>query len=92
MALIQLNEAYNYCSCTQTETNPLTAVYGMNLQNMNCPVNACNEFLQNCEGKDLKDLMHAEVIEPLIVFESNEEYLNETLESQVNPRTLKKLA
>jgi rubrerythrin len=91
MALIQLNEAYNYYSCAQTETNErIRRIWEEFTKHEIAHVNACNELLQKYEGKDLKDLMRAEVIEPLIVFESNKDYVNKVLESQVNLRPYNK--
>jgi len=87
MTLMQLTEAYNYYCCAQTEPNErLRSIWEMFTAHEMEHVNMCSELLERYEGKDLKQLMKADVIEPLIVFEPNKEYVNKVLESQVNLR------
>jgi rubrerythrin len=87
MTLIQLTEAYNYYSCAQTEPNQrLRAIWEQLTAHEIEHVNICSDLLERYEGKDLKQLMKADNIEPLIVFEPNKEYVNKILETQVNLR------
>ncbi len=85
--LIQLNEAYNYYSCLQTEPNQhIRSIWAEFLAHEIEHFNICNELLLKYEKKDIRDIVHAESIEPLIVFEPNKEYVNKVLETQVNLR------
>jgi rubrerythrin len=87
LTLLQLNEAYNYYSCAQTETDPrIRRIWEEFCAHEIEHVNICNELLQKQEGNDLRILMRAENIEPLIVFESNKAYVNKVLSEQVNLR------
>ncbi len=91
MTLMQLTEAYNYYSCAQTEPNDrLREIWEQFTAHELEHVNICTELLEKHEGKDLKQLMRVDMIEPLIVFEPNKEYVNEVLESQVNLRPYNK--
>jgi rubrerythrin len=91
MTLLQLNEAYNYFSCMQTESNErIRSVWAEFLSHEIEHFNTCNELLLKYEKKDIRDIIKVDRIEPLIVFEPNKEYVNEVLKEQVNLRPLNK--
>ena len=80
-ALKQVNEAYNYFSCWQTETDPRLKglweqFYRMELEH----IQQVGQLLQE-EGKDIRQ-MFPESISPLIVFEPNKEYVRQIVETQ----------
>ncbi len=81
-ALKQVNEAYNYFSCWQTESDPhIKALweqfYRMELEH----TQQVGQLLQEYEGKDIRSLFPAEV-QPLIVFEPNREYVRNIVNTQ----------
>ena len=85
--LLQLNEAYNYYSCAQTEPNErIRSIWTEFLAHEIEHFNMCNELLLQYEKKDIRDVIKADSIEPLIVFEPNKDYINQVLASQVNLR------
>jgi hypothetical protein len=43
-----------------------------------------NDLLRKYEGRDVRDIMSADNIAPLIVFEPNKDYLNTVLKEQVD--------
>ncbi len=91
ITLLQLNEAYNYYSCMETEPNErLRSLWAELLSHEIDHFNRCNELLLKHEKKDIRDIVKQETIEPLIVFEPNKEYVNEVLDSQVNLRPYNK--
>ncbi|MCW3999449.1 MAG: hypothetical protein NWE93_04350 [Candidatus Bathyarchaeota archaeon] len=91
MTLLQLNEAYNYFSCMQTEPNErIRSVWAEFLSHEIDHFNTCNDLLLKYEKKDIRDILKVEKIEPLIVFEPNKEYVNKVLAQQVNLRPLDK--
>ncbi|HOG48276.1 MAG TPA: hypothetical protein PLB78_16735, partial [Anaerolineae bacterium] len=87
-ALKQVNEAYNYYSCWQTETDPRLAAiweqfYRMELEH----VQQVGQLLHEQEGKDIHTMFPAEIA-PLIVFESNKEYVRQIVNTQRNLQPL----
>ena len=89
MTLIQLNEAYNYYSCVQTETDPrLKSIWERFCAEEIQHFLICNSLMQQFENRDIRDVLKTDVIEPLIVFEPNKDYVNEILNTQVNLQPL----
>ena len=89
LTLMQLCEAYNYFSCAQTETDPrIRSIWERFCEDEIQHVKVCNDLLQQHEGKDIRDVMKTDMIEPLIVFEPNKEYVNHILETQVQLQPL----
>lgn len=85
MALIQLNEAYNYYSCAQTEPDSrIREIWMRFMKDEITHFNMCNELLQKYENKSAMDLMKTDKIEPLVVFEPNKEYVKHIVETQVD--------
>ncbi len=85
MALIQLCEAYNYHSCAQTESDPRIRSIWEDFMKMEIThFNICNDLLQKYEKRDMREIMQADVVEPLIVFEPNRDYVNRVLEEQID--------
>lgn len=85
--LIQLNEAYNYYSAMQTEPNQrIKSVWAEFCSQEIEHFNMCNELLLKYEKQDIRDVIKADSVEPLIVFEPNKEYVNKVLDTQVNLR------
>lgn len=83
-ALKQVNEAYNYFSCWQTETDPRIAAiweefYRMELEH----IRQVGMLLSQYEGKDIRQMFPAN-ISPLIVFEPNKEYVRNIVNTQRN--------
>ncbi len=84
-ALVQLNEAYNYYSAVQTEPDPrIKRIWEGLLRDEIEHVFMINDLLIAHEGRDLRDIIRADSISPLIVFESNKDYVNRVLEEQVD--------
>ncbi len=85
--LIQLNEAYNYYCCMQTEPNErIRSIWSEFLAHEIEHFNICNELMLKYEKLDIRDLIKDDSVQPLIVFEPNKEYVNQVLDSQVNLR------
>lgn len=85
--IIQLNEAYNYYSAMQTETNQrIRSIWAEFCAHEIEHFNMCNDLMVKYENMDIRDLIKDDRVEPLIVFESNKEYINKVLEEQVNLR------
>jgi rubrerythrin len=84
-ALVQLNEAYNYYSCMQTESDPrIRGIWEQLFSDEVTHTQMVNDLLHKYEGRDLKDIIRTDVIEPLIVFEQNKDYVNMILDTQVD--------
>lgn len=91
MTLIQLNEAYNYYSCAQSEPDPRIREIWMRLMRDEIThFRMCDEMLQKHEKKSAMDLMRTDTIEPLIVFEPNKEYVRHIVETQADLMPYKK--
>jgi len=85
MAMLELNEAYNYYSCAQTESDPrIRGVWEMFAKMEITHFTECARLIKKIEGRDIRDIMQADVIEPLIVFESNKDYVNSVIENQLD--------
>lgn len=84
-ALMQLCEAYIYFSCAQTETDPRIKAIWEDFMKMEIThFEACAHLLEKYEGRDIRDIVRADVIEPLVVFESNKDYVNRVIEEQLD--------
>lgn len=84
-ALMQLCEAYIYFSCAQTETDPRIKAIWEDFTKMEIThFEACAHLLEKYEGRDIRDVIKADVIEPLVVFESNKDYVNRVIEEQLD--------
>jgi rubrerythrin len=84
-ALMQLCEAYNYFSCAQTETNSrIRAIWEAFTKMEISHFEACAALLEKYEGRDIMDIVNADLIEPLVVFEPNKEYVNQIIEKQLD--------
>jgi len=85
LALIQLNEAYLYYSYAQHESDPRIREFWEKSAKMEIAhFNECARLIKKHEGRDIRDIMKAEVIEPLIVFESNKDYVNRVIDEQLD--------
>ena len=85
ITLVQLNEAYNYFSCAQTESDPRLKLIWEELAAHEIQhFMICNGLLQEYEGRDMVEVLKTDTIEPLIVFESNIDYVNNILDSQLD--------
>ncbi len=84
-ALVQLNEAYNYYSAMQTESDSrIRGIWEELLHDEMEHVFIIDELLQAHEGRRLRDIIKTDSISPLIVFEPNKDYVNRVLEEQVD--------
>ena len=85
MAMIELNEAYNYFSCAETESDSrIRSIWEMFARMEITHFAMCAELIRKHEGRDIRDIMKADVIEPLIVFESNKDYVNRVIDEQLD--------
>lgn len=84
-ALMQLCEAYIYFSCAQTETNArIRAIWETFAKMEISHFEACANLIEKYEGRDIRDILKADAIEPLVVFEPNKEYVNQVIEEQLD--------
>ncbi|MHB0939549.1 MAG: hypothetical protein ACYC6A_24400 [Armatimonadota bacterium] len=91
MAMIQLNEAYNYYSCAQTEPDDRIRRIWQRFCEMEIEhFLRVGNLMKKYEGRDLREVMKADTIEPLIVFEPNKEYVNRVLEQQIELQPIDK--
>jgi rubrerythrin len=80
----QVNEAFNYFSCWQTETDPrLKAVWEQFYRMELAHIQEVGQILQQYEGKDIRTMYPAE-IRPLIVLQSNKPYVRYVVSTQRN--------
>jgi len=85
MTLMQLNEAYNYYSCMQTEPDErIRKIWQEFFSDEITHFIMCYELMQKFENKDIGDVLKAESIEPLIVLEPNKDYVNRIIDTQVD--------
>jgi rubrerythrin len=85
VAMIQLNEAYNYHSAAMTEPNRRIKRLWEHFAQMEIThFNMCADLIKKHEGRDIEDIMQADSIKPLIVFEPNKKYVNKVLEEQID--------
>lgn len=81
-ALKQVNEAYSYFSCWQTETDTrLQGLWEESYRQELEHIQQVGMLLQEHEGKDIHQIFPAD-ISPLIVFESNKEYVRDIVNTQ----------
>lgn len=81
--LMEVNEAYNYYSCAQTEPDPRFKSFWENMCKMEIThVKMAGDMLQKYEGKDPMKVLGGDTISPLIVFEPNKDYVNQIVEQQ----------
>ncbi|MHB9109653.1 MAG: hypothetical protein ACYDCO_21595 [Armatimonadota bacterium] len=91
MAMIQLNEAYNYYSCAQTEPDDRIRRIWQRFCEMEIEhFLRVGNLMKKYEGRDVREVMKADTIEPLIVFEPNKEYVNRVLEQQIELQPIDK--
>ncbi|RXA21762.1 hypothetical protein EQO05_00495 [Methanosarcina sp. MSH10X1] len=84
-ALMQLNEAYIYFSNAQTETDSRIKAIWENFAKMEIShFEGCARLIEKYEGRDIRDIVKADVIEPLVVFEPNKEYVNKVIDEQLD--------
>lgn len=86
LALIQLNEAYLYYSYAQHEPDQRIKEFWERSAKMEIgQFNECARLIKKHEGRDIMDdIMRTDVIDPLIVFESNKDYVNRVLDEQLD--------
>jgi rubrerythrin len=85
MAMMELNEAYLYYSCAQTESDPRIKGIWENFMKMEVThFSECARLIKKIEGRDIRDLVKADVIEPLVVFEQNKDYVNGVIDAQLD--------
>ncbi|MEW5803444.1 MAG: hypothetical protein AB1847_15225 [bacterium] len=88
LCLMQANEAYNYFSCMQTETDDRVRkiweeCYYMELEHLRIAA----DLLKNFEGNDIHSIIPFS-ISPLIVFEPNKDYINQVIRETVDWRPI----
>ncbi|MHB9134403.1 MAG: hypothetical protein ACYDBB_25305 [Armatimonadota bacterium] len=85
MAMIQLNEAYNYYSAALTEPDErIRDIWSCYCEMEITHFLLCAKLIKEFEKRDIRDVMKTDRIEPLIVFQPNKEYVNQVLETQVD--------
>lgn len=85
LTMMQLCEAYLYHSCAQSENNPrIKEVWEKFMRMEMTHFQACAKLLEKYEGRDIRDVVKADVIEPLVIFEPNKEYINDVIEEQLD--------
>jgi rubrerythrin len=84
-ALMQLCEAYIYFSCAQTERDSrIQRIWEAFTRMEISHFEACANLIEKYEGRDIRSIVNADVIEPLVVFESNKDYVNKIIEEQLD--------
>jgi rubrerythrin len=84
-ALMQLCEAYLYFSNAQTESDPRIKRIWESFMRMEIShFEACAGLIEKHEGRDIMNILKADVIEPLVVFEPNKEYINQVIDEQLD--------
>ncbi len=85
VAMIQLNEAYNYYSASITEPNRRIKRLWEKFAKMEIThFNMVADLIRKYEGRDIEDIMQSDSIRPLIMFEPNKKYVNKVLEEQID--------
>ena len=85
LALIQLNEAYLYFSYTQHETDPrIKGIWETHMKMEITHFNECARLMKKYEGRDIMDVVKTDAIEPLVIFESNKDYVNRIINEQLD--------
>ena len=91
LALIHLNEAFNYFSCALTEPDERLGKLWERFCEMEMThFHICNEMLKKFEKRDMRDIMKTDAIAPIIMLEQNTAYINQVLATQVNLEPLDK--
>jgi rubrerythrin len=84
-ALMQLCEAYIYFSCAHTETDPrIRGIWEAFARMEISHFETCANLLEKYEGRDIRDIVKADVIKPLVVFEPNKDYVNKVIDEQLD--------
>ncbi|HPP75719.1 MAG TPA: hypothetical protein PLU88_11410 [Armatimonadota bacterium] len=84
MCMIQLCEAYNYYSCAETEPDSrIKSIWMQFAEDEIQHFMVMNGLLQQFEGRDIRDVMKTDTIEPLIVLQENKDYVQQVLDTQV---------
>ena len=82
---MELNEAYLYYSFVQQESDPRIRGIWENFMKMEIThFNECARLMKQYEGRDIRDLVKADVIGPLVVFEQNKDYVNSVIDNQLD--------
>ncbi|WP_205804372.1 hypothetical protein [Methanolobus halotolerans] len=85
LTMMQLCEAYIYNSCAQSEKDSRIRGIWEDFAKMEYThFQACADLLMKYEKRDIRDVVKAETIEPLVIFEQNKEYVNEVIENQLD--------
>lgn len=85
MAMLELNEAYLYHSCAETESDPrIRGIWEKFMKMEITHFNECARLIKKMEGRDIRDIVKADVIEPLVVFEQNKDYVNSVIDAQLD--------
>jgi rubrerythrin len=85
LTMMQLCEAYIYNSCAQSEKDPRIKDIWEKFTRMEMTqFQAFAKLLERYEGRDIRDVVKADVIEPLVIFEPNKEYVNDVIENQLD--------
>jgi rubrerythrin len=81
--LMEVNEAYNYWSCAQTESDPRFRQFWEEMMRDEIGhVRSAMDLLQRFENKDPEKVLGGDRIEVPIVFEETKGYVNRVLEEQ----------
>jgi len=85
LTLMQLCEAYLYNSCAQSEKDSRIKRIWEDFAKMEAShFQMCADLLQKYENRDIRDIVNADTIEPLVVFEPNKDYVNEVIDNQLD--------
>lgn len=85
--LYEANEAYNYYSCMEAETNPrVKAIWERFLEYELGHLNLVAELFKQHEGRDPAEVLPERLPDP-IPYESQRDFVRKTLEQEVNLRT-----
>jgi Mn-containing catalase len=91
MAVMELCEAYNYYSCYMSESDRrFKSLWEELLAEEIEHFNVCADLLQRKEGRDIREVLQSETIEPLIVFHENKDYVNQVLRDTLDWRPVNK--
>lgn len=89
MAIMQLNEAYNYYSCAETEPDERIRGIWMRFCAMEIEhFQRIAQLMRKYEGRDIHEVLKTDTIEPLIVFEENKEYVRHIVDTQIELQPL----
>lgn len=82
--LVEVNEAYNYFCCAQSEPDPrLRALWDRMCRMEITHAQMVGDMLRKKEGKDPVEVLGADKIDSAITFEANRDYVDRILDEQV---------